>query len=190
MSTPPGFPVRRLGPSAARLRALAIPLGVFVILPGALAIPPVGVPAAAAAPAGEFGWPLTPRPTVVRAFDNPEHDWLPGHRGVDLAGSPGLPVIAAGDGIVSFAGIVAGKPVLSIDHPGGLRTTYEPVTASVPVGRRLTRGTPIGTLEPGHPGCAVSACLHWGVRRGREYLDPLGLPGRVPIRLKPLGAQR
>ncbi len=148
-----------------------------------------GVPSAAmssAAPGGDFDWPLRPRPEVVRAFDKPEHDWLPGHRGVDLAASQGQAVLSAGDGIVVFAGTVAGKPVVSIDHPGGLRTTYEPVTASIPVGRRLTRGDPIGLLEPGHPTC--SPCLHWGARRNREYLDPLGLLHRTPIRLKPLAA--
>ncbi|HEY5854498.1 MAG TPA: M23 family metallopeptidase [Aldersonia sp.] len=139
-----------------------------------------------AAPAGEFDWPLRPRPTVVRAFDNPEHDWLPGHRGVDLAGTPGQPVLAAGDGVVVFAGTVAGKPVVSVEHDGGLRTTYEPVEASVVAGRRVAKGSVLGTLAPGHPGCTAAACLHWGVRRDREYLDPLGLVRAVPIRLKPV----
>jgi murein DD-endopeptidase MepM/ murein hydrolase activator NlpD len=142
---------------------------------------------AVAAPAGAFDWPLRPRPAVVRAFDKPEQNWLPGHRGVDLAGVPGQPVLAAGDGYVAFAGTVAGKPVVSIDHAGGLRTTYEPVEATTTLGRRVARGSPIGTLAPGHPGCLLPACLHWGVRRAREYLDPLGLLHLAPIRLKPVG---
>jgi murein DD-endopeptidase MepM/ murein hydrolase activator NlpD len=145
----------------------------------------VGAPARAAR-AGDYDWPLFPRPHVVRPFDNPEHDWLPGHRGVDLSGSAGQSVLAAGDGIVVFAGTVAGKAVVSIDHAGGLRTTYEPVKASVTVGRRVSRGSVIGTLEPGHPECVAIACLHWGLRRGRDYLDPLGLIHVVPIRLKPV----
>lgn len=150
-----------------------------------------GVPVRAAE-STEFGWPLRPRPTVERRFDKPEHDWLPGHRGVDLAGSPGQPVLAAGAGIVVFAGLVAGKPVVSIDHPGGLRTTYEPVEAQVTAGSRVQRGTTIGTLVAGHEGCPAAACLHWGARREssvhsrREYVDPLGLLHHVPIRLKPL----
>ncbi|GAB2549043.1 M23 family metallopeptidase [Nocardia heshunensis] len=138
-------------------------------------------------PGSEFDWPLQPRPAVARVFDKPEHDWLPGHRGVDLAGAQGESVLAAGDGIVVFAGTVAGKPVVSIDHPGGLRTTYEPVSAAIPVGRRVIRGTPIGTLQDGHPPC--SPCLHWGARRDREYLDPLGLLRHTPLRLKPLIAE-
>nr|WP_066467721.1 peptidoglycan DD-metalloendopeptidase family protein [Skermania piniformis] len=144
-----------------------------------------GPAAAPAAPAG-YRWPLEPRPAVTRGFDKPDHDWLPGHRGVDLSSAPGQPVRAAAAGVVVFAGTVAGKPVVSIDHPGGLRTTYEPVRADVTAGRRVARGEPIGAVEAGHPGCPAAACLHWGVRRGREYLDPLALLGGRPIRLKPV----
>lgn len=146
------------------------------------------MPSAAAVP-GEFGWPLAPRPPIVRRFDRPVHDWLPGHRGVDLGGAAGQPVLAAGDGFVVFAGEVAGKPVVSVEHEGGLRTTYEPVRASVTVGRKVFRGEVIGALEAGHPGCAA-ACLHWGLRRGRDYLDPLGLIRLTPLRLKPVRPER
>ncbi|MEV0360054.1 M23 family metallopeptidase [Nocardia sp. NPDC050697] len=139
-----------------------------------------------------FDWPLRPRPVVLRRFDNPEHDWLPGHRGVDLGATPGSPVLAAGDGIVVFAGTVAGKPVVSLRHDGGLRTTYEPVEPGVTAGTRVTRGSPIGTLATGHEGCPALACLHWGARRDPtirnrpQYVDPLGLLRLAPLRLKPL----
>ncbi|MFC8382243.1 M23 family metallopeptidase [Nocardia sp. NPDC057272] len=165
-------------------RVLGVVCLVAIVLSGA-------VPAEAAE-SGPFGWPLRPRPTVERRFDKPERNWLPGHRGVDLAGSAGQTVLAAGDGIVVFAGEVGGKPVVSIDHPGGLRTTYEPVTAKAAVGSRVVRGTAIGTLVAGHEGCPAAVCLHWGARREsgahnrREYVDPLGLLHEVPVRLKPL----
>ncbi|UGT58457.1 M23 family metallopeptidase [Nocardia asteroides] len=152
----------------------------------------VGTVVADAAEPGVFGWPLRPRPTVERRFDKPERNWLPGHRGVDLAGSAGQAVLAAGDGIVVFAGVVADKPVVSIDHAGGLRTTYEPVETQISVGARVSRGTPIGTLVAGHEGCPATACLHWGARREasahgrREYVDPLGLLHEVRVRLKPM----
>jgi murein DD-endopeptidase MepM/ murein hydrolase activator NlpD len=159
----------------------------MAVLLGAVSEQPV-----AAAPTGRFAWPLQPRPPVERRFDKLEHDWLPGHRGVDLAGSAGQAVLAAGDGIVAFAGKVAGKQAVSIDHPGGLRTTYEPVEAAVSVGGGASRGTLIGTLEAGHEGCAAAACLHWGARREaggrnrREYVDPLGLLHTTPLRLEPV----
>src|SRR5947209_1444726 len=80
------------------------------------------------APAAATGyrWPLDGRPAVVRAFAPPPRPWLPGHRGVDLGAAPGTIVRAAGAGTVSFAGRVAGRGVVSVAHPGGLRTTYEP----------------------------------------------------------------
>ena len=59
-------------------------------------------------------WPLKPRPAVVRMFDSPSPNWKPGHRGVDLAGTPGQPVYAAGPGTVVFAGELAGLSLIHI----------------------------------------------------------------------------
>jgi len=133
-------------------------------------------------------WPLRPRPAVVRAFDAPRPNWQRGHRGVDLAGAAGQTVYAAGPGTVVFAGELAGRPVVSVAHPGGLRTSYEPVRAAVRAGAVVAAGTPLGTLLAGHPGCA--SCLHWGAMWGAssdaDYVDPLGLLAETPIRLKPL----
>ncbi|BBU23495.1 M23 peptidase domain-containing protein [Mycobacterium xenopi RIVM700367] len=135
-------------------------------------------------------WPLRPPPAVVRGFDAPSPNWHPGHRGVDLAGVPGQPVYAAGAATVVFAGVLAGRPVVSLAHPGGLHTSYEPVQATVHVGQRVAAATVIGQLQAGHPGCGAVACLHWGAMWGpaarADYLDPLGLLGSTPIRLKPL----
>ncbi|MEO9223347.1 MAG: M23 family metallopeptidase, partial [Mycobacteriaceae bacterium] len=95
------------------------------------------------------------------------------------------PVLAAADGTVVFAGALAGRGVVSVQHADGLRTTYEPVTAVVVQGAVVVRGQLLGVLAPGHPGCSAAACLHWGVRRGEVYLDPLRLIGRWQVRLKP-----
>lgn len=134
-----------------------------------------------------YSWPLAPPPPVVRPFQRPSTPYGPGHRGVDLGGHPDDPVLAAGDGMVVFAGPVAGRAVVSIDHAGGIRTTYEPLTAPlVPAGQRVDRGTVIGHLAAGHAGCVEApACLHWGARRGVEYLDPLGLLSTGRVRLLP-----
>jgi murein DD-endopeptidase MepM/ murein hydrolase activator NlpD len=123
---------------------------------------------------------------VARPFEAPPHAYGPGHRGVDLAAAVGSPVLAAGDGVVAFAGMVAGRPVVSIDHANGVRTTYEPVDPSVGAGHAVARGSPVGTLTAGHPGCPAEACLHWGVRRGETYLDPLALLRPPRIRLLPM----
>ncbi|MEB3049623.1 M23 family metallopeptidase [Mycolicibacter sp. MYC123] len=148
---------------------------------------------AATAGADDFrlDWPLRPRPAVARGFDAPRPDWQRGHRGVDLAGTPGQPVYAAGEATVVFAGSAGGVPVVSLAHPGGLRTSYEPVRAVVRPGQRVSAGTMIGSVEPGHPGCGAAACLHWGAMWGpashADYVDPLGLLASTPVRLKPLG---
>ncbi len=145
---------------------------------------------AARAEDGRLDWPLRPRPAVVRTFDAPSPDWNRGHRGVDLAGTADQPVYAAGAGTVVYAGMLAGRQVVSLAHPGGLHTSYEPVQASVRVGQLVAAGAVIGELLAGHPGCPVAACLHWGAMWGpaarAEYVDPLGLLAATPIRLKPL----
>lgn len=137
-------------------------------------------------PAAGFGWPLDGSPAVVRLFDPPPRPWLAGHRGVDLAAPPGAAVRAAGAGVVAFAGTVAGRGVVSVDHPNGLRTTYEPVDVAVAAGAVVERGSELGVLAAGHAGCPAAACLHWGLRRGDVYLDPLMLLGFVRVRLFPL----
>lgn len=136
-------------------------------------------------------WPLVggggSPPTVVRPFDPPTHRWLPGHRGVDLDAHGATQVFAAGPGTVAFAGMLFGEGVVVIEHHG-VRTSYEPVDASVDVGDPVARGTPIGTLGAGH--CGLRACLHWGLLTGHghgvRYYDPLLLVGAVRLRLEPV----
>jgi len=135
-------------------------------------------------------WPLRPAPPVARGFDAPSPNWNRGHRGIDLPGTPGQPVYAAGSATVVFAGMLAGRPVVSLAHPGGLHTSYEPVQTAVRVGQPVTSETVIGELMAGHIGCPAAACLHWGAMwgpaSGADYVDPLGLLKSTPIRLKPL----
>lgn len=144
--------------------------------------PGAGIPA----PGADYAWPLLPPPAVTAVFRKPAFRYGRGHRGADLGGSPGQAVLVAREGVVVFAGRIAGRGVVSVDHPDGLRSTYEPVTAAVVAGTRLAGGDPVGTLEPGHIGCPVAACLHWGVRRERlDHLDPLVLLRPPRVRLLP-----
>lgn len=130
-------------------------------------------------------WPLDPVPEVVATFDPPSSTWGSGHRGVDLLGSVGQRVLSALPGRVSFAGRIAGRGVVVVDH-GDTRTTYEPVTATLAVGDRVAAGHRIGVLELAGSHCFPRACLHWGRLRGETYLDPLLLVGAGPVRLLPL----
>ncbi|MET7969954.1 M23 family metallopeptidase [Micromonospora sp. NPDC005305] len=183
----PTLPVARPAPAGAGVAPIAPPPRAPSSSP-AVAVPPPGSPGAsvAGAPVGRFRWPLAGTPRVTRRFAPPPEPWLPGHRGVDLAATPGAQVRSAGAGVVLFAGTVAGRPVVTVGHADGLRTTYEPVLPGPAAGARVAAGTPIGLLSAGHPGCVAAACLHWGLRRGEEYLDPLALLGLGPVRLLPL----
>lgn len=141
---------------------------------------PAPVPRAAAV---GYAAPLPSPVTVRRGFEPPPTPYAAGHRGVDLTARPGQTVLAAADGLVRFAGDVAGRGVVVLVHRDGVRTEYEPVTALVSAGEVVRRGAPIGVLAGAHHDCAPDPCLHWGARRGDRYLDPLSL-------LRPLGPLR
>jgi murein DD-endopeptidase MepM/ murein hydrolase activator NlpD len=141
---------------------------------------------------------VDPPSGVERRFDAPEQEWGAGHRGVDLTAPAGSRVLSPGPGVVTFAGQVARRGVVVVTHPDGLRSSLEPVAASVPVGAAVTAGTAIGVVESGPAGgsggggggttpnhCAPSSCVHWGVRRGERYIDPLSLLDRPTIVLLP-----
>ncbi len=150
----------------------------------------LGLPRPAAAATEPIGsWPLDPAPEVVRGFEPPPSPYASGHRGVDLAGAPGQPVLAALPGTVGFAGSIGGKPVVTVLH-GGRRTTYEPVVASVEPGQEVAAGDVLGRLVPTDSHCFPAACLHWGLIEGtgddEVYVDPLTLVGGGPVRLLPL----
>jgi murein DD-endopeptidase MepM/ murein hydrolase activator NlpD len=134
-----------------------------------------------------FVWPLSPRPDVLRRFEQPRSQWSSGHRGVDLLAAVGQPVLSAGDGIVAFSGVVAGRGVLTVQHSDGIRTTYEPVDERLASGTLVHRGTPVGVLSVGPGHCLPLHCLHWGAISGEAYRDPLSLLGFGRPVLLPLG---
>ncbi len=137
------------------------------------------------APTNNYRWPLEPLPAVSRGYEAPPQRWAAGHRGVDLVGGPGQSVSAAGTGVIAFSGVIAGRGVVTVQHPSGWRTTYEPVIDTPDVGAAVQGGETIGTLEgsPMHSHCAPQICLHWGLITGRDtYRDPLSLlRGPYPI---------
>ncbi|GAA3444878.1 murein hydrolase activator EnvC family protein [Planomonospora venezuelensis] len=173
-------PVDTAAPASRERHPLLSPAGAPG--PGGPAVPG---PARTVDPPRRWGWPLTGRPEILRGFAPPPQPWLAGHRGVDLAASPGAEVRSAGPGRIGHAGPLAGRGVVTVLHSGGLRTTYLPVRASVRAGQEVSTGEVIGEVQdvPGH---CPAGCLHWGLLRERDYLDPLLLLGLGQVRLLPI----
>jgi murein DD-endopeptidase MepM/ murein hydrolase activator NlpD len=116
---------------------------------------------------------------VIHGFQVGPARWSAGHRGVDLAARSGAEVRAPANGTVVFAGVLAGRPVLSIDHGGGLISSFEPALSRLQRGDSVERGEVVATLGPGPTHCWPTSCLHWGVRQNGRYIDPLTLlPGQ------------
>lgn len=187
-ATPPGsaaagLPRSAVAPTPTPVVAPAVVGSRPTVQPGAL-------PAGAVALPHLWRWPLLPAPRVVRAFDPPAQPWLAGHRGVDLAAVPGQPVLSAGTGVVVFAGPLAGRGVVSVEH-GGIRMSYEPVVPLVAAGDLVIVGQPVALVAPLPRHCGARTCLHWGafvtLSLPRRYTDPRVLVGAGPVRLVPAG---
>src|SRR5262249_51616395 len=147
------------------LVALATGASSLVVVPAAAhAAAARGADASAGPAAGVWLRPVDG--AVARPFVEPPGPYGPGHPGVDLAVARSTPVRASGDGVVTFAGPVAGSLHVVVAHDGGLRTSYS-FLASVAVhaGQNVRRGDVLGgaggTGEE-HDG----SVLHFGLRVG------------------------
>lgn len=169
---------RRLVASAAGLLAIAL----SVVAADASPRVREAVPSATA----PCGLPL-PGARVVELARIPLEPWKPGHRGIDMAADVGDEVVAPADATVEFVGFVVDRPVLTLRHAGGRRTSLEPVETTLRVGDVVAHGAPVGAVDvaPGH--CAPGTCVHWSMRHHDDYIDPLTcVPGFGPIVLLPL----
>ncbi len=125
--------------------------------------------------------------SVSRLVSLPAQNWLPGHRGIDLATTVGGTVTSPAAGEVTFAGVVVNRPVVSVRHAGGLVSSLEPVDPTVRVGDVVGVGDALGTVSIAAGHCAPAACLHWGLRRDGRYVNPLDyLRGFGQVRLLPV----
>lgn len=161
----------------APIRCLVLPLLLGLLPPvasGPAAMP--GSPPSARAtaggiPVGTWAWPVVG--PVIRDFDPPSDPYGTGHRGIDIAAAVGTPILAPEAGTVSFAGKVGGELFITLDHGGGLQSTYSWISATfVRKGDIVARGSRIGLTGQGHPGSVVPH-LHFGVKLDGAYVDPM-----------------
>jgi peptidase M23-like protein len=163
----------------SRIRGLAALIGTALLIaqsPG-----PAGAGGAGLlAPSwGAYSWPV--RGPVLRGFSEPPTPYGSGHRGIDIGAAFGTDLRAADEGVVAFAGWVAGSLFISIDHPDGVRTTYSWLSAiTVHKGEVVTRSQAIGATGHGHPEVSTPH-LHFGARVGATYIDPMLLLERGSV---------
>lgn len=128
--------------------------------------------------------PIAPPVQIMTKFDPPPSPYAAGHRGVDLATSPGDLIFAPADGVVSFSGLVAGRPVVSLRIDDSTVVSIEPVSSTLAAGDVLSRGDVWGSVADG--GHCGERCVHLGVRVTGEYVNPLhfywGRPALLPWR--------
>lgn len=130
-------------------------------------------------------WPLASH-SLTAPYAAPPTRYAAGHRGIDLFAVTGTPVSAPDGAVVRFSGVVVDRPVLTLDHGGGILSSYEPVVSELPVGTVVARGSVVGAVAAG--GHCQAACLHVGVRVDGEYVSPMLFFARVPPAiLLPLG---
>lgn len=146
--------------SRHRLAARAV----LLALPALLSLPTASGGAAVSAV-------VTYRPPldapVIDPFRAPASPYGPGNRGIDYATVPGTVVRAVAPGTVTFAGSVAGRRYVTVEHADGLRSSYGDLASiSVVEGQVVAAGAEVGR---------TGETLHLGIRRGDEYLDPQAL---------------
>jgi murein DD-endopeptidase MepM/ murein hydrolase activator NlpD len=99
--------------------------------------------------------------------------------GINIAAPEGTPVLAAGGGVVAYAGneLRGFGNLLLIRHADGWMTAYAHLSQMmVTRGAHVTRGQRIGTV--GSTGSVNAPQLHFEVRRGSRAVDPAEqLPG-------------
>ena len=166
-----------MGRPAAAVAALAL-LAVALVAGCSRALPtpdPVPLPAADPSPPAalvvHFVAPVGA--PVADPFRAPPGPYAPGNRGIEYATAWGDPVFAAGPGRVRFAGLVAGDLVATVEHGGGMDTTYTHLaTLAVVAGAQVDAGDPIGTAD---------VAFHFGARRDGRYVDPASLLAAPPV---------
>lgn len=113
----------------------------------------------------------SPATSITQDFHVGEHNWDPGHRGIDIQAPTLSTIVAPSNGAISFAGSVGGKNSVSMKLAGGVVLSFEPASTTLAVGTIVSKGQSIATVT-GHSDHCDGICVHWGARRNGKYVDP------------------
>ena len=97
------------------------------------------------------------------------------HLGVDYSAPTGTPVVASGDGVVTFAGWSGGfGKMVEIRHPNGFGTSYghlSGIAKGIRAGARVGQKDLIGYV--GSTGCSTGPHLDYRVKANGRFVNPL-----------------
>lgn len=128
-----------------------------------------------------FTWPCPAGSSITSGFGSrksPVEGASSNHMGIDISAASGSSVVAAADGevVVSTYSPSAGNYIM-LSHGGGTFTLYMHCSAlNVSEGQSVKAGQTIGKV--GSTGYSTGPHLHFAIRSGGQYLNPLSYVGR------------
>lgn len=127
---------------------------------------------------GEMLWPVAASGTVITSNfgmrEHPIQGIVKQHTGLDIGGAEtGTPIVAAADGIVTYAGWLGGYGnCVMISHGNGVVTLYgHGNKVLTTVGKEVKQGETI--MELGSTGNSTGPHCHFEVRVNGSYTNPL-----------------
>lgn len=123
-----------------------------------------------------FIWPCPSSSRITSHFggrSSPTEGASSNHQGVDIGASTGASIVAAASGtvVISTYSYSAGNYIM-LNHGGGVYTVYMHCSQLlVSEGQQVSQGQTIAKV--GSTGYSTGPHLHFGVRSGGKYLNPL-----------------
>ncbi|MCL2752567.1 MAG: peptidoglycan DD-metalloendopeptidase family protein [Defluviitaleaceae bacterium] len=126
----------------------------------------------------DMHWPVARAPFISSGYgwrQRPIGSGTEFHTGIDLPAPFNTPILAADDGVVTFAGWRNGYGnTIVIYHGGGISTLYAHIRTGgilVSVGQTVTRGQHIAGV--GSTGLSTGNHLHFEVLRNGNHINPM-----------------
>ena len=119
--------------------------------------------------------------SVKRDYRAPATQYSAGHRGIDFKLPLWEPIGSPIDGVITFAGKVIDREVVTVQTPAGYLASFEPACSKVAIGERVIRGQVIANHCPPSEQYQYhcESCVHFSARNSFGYLSPLFLMGKL-----------